>query len=448
MLKNRLRLANRRQLDAIDSITEGWETEAGDFILPIVDGPPGTGKTTVGVLAAARYALENPKAQVVYLAYTNFAAEKAREDFSALGFTSEHVVRITPNSREKDWTKGVVGCNSDLTPLTPDERRRLKSASIIISTLHSSGRAFGVFKKPLIIVDEFSQVSPALYFSTLSKIRSTTTFNPAGYALLGDPNQLPVITSQPLLRPNIGSFIFSRKNYEPHRLNVQYRMTSGICTTVNALRKALNAYPLETHDSVESRTLIDLGYSYDPDGARKDYQEILNPNNPLVVVDTDGLKGEEQIGFGNSIFYPEEARLAANLARSFRRSFSKSDGTGLIATILSPYNAQIGSIQSCLKDRDVQSHCTTIYKSQGREYPCVIISFTRKNASGNIGFLNREELRAQTYVACSRAQVKLVILMSISTFIGHGYKDFEYLWDSCRYAAVVKAGAEWGEKDD
>jgi hypothetical protein len=38
--------------------------------------------------------------------------------------------------------------------------------------------------------------------------------------------------------------------------------------------------------------------------------------------------------------------------------------------------------------------------------------------------------------------------MSISTFIGHGYKDFEYLWDSCRNAAVVKAGAEWGEKDD
>jgi len=384
---------------------------------------------------------------VVYLSYTNFAAEKAREDFSRLGFTQGDVIRITSNPKEKDWKKGVVGCTSFLSDLSPDEKRRLKNAKILVSTLHGSGRAFTVFKKPLIIVDEFSQVSPALYFSTLSKIRSTGTHNPAGYVLLGDPNQLPVITSQPLLRPNIGSFIFARKSYQPHQLQTQYRMNLGICNVVNSLRAALNTYPLKTHEDNEKRSLLNMGYHWQKEKASQDYCEILDPKNPFVMIDTDGLNGEEQVGFGNSVFYPEEARLAANMASIFKQSFINDYSQHLIPTVLSPYTAQIGNIQSNMVDPDLQAQCTTIYKSQGREYPCVIISFTRKNISGWIGFLGKEELRAQTYVACSRAQVKLILLISFSTFFGHGYRDFEYLWDHCNNRALlIKANPEWGER--
>jgi len=448
-VRQRIGKANRHQRDAIDSILEGWQGERGDFIFPIVEGPPGTGKTTVGVLSASEYVLENEKPQIAYLTYTNYAAEKAREDFINLGFNAEDVIRLTSDSQERDWRSGIIGCGPSLEGLTENDKRLLRKVPILISTLHSSGRIFKAHKQPLIIIDEFSQVSPALYFSTLSKVRRTTEYNPSGYVLLGDPNQLPVITSQPLLRPNVGVFVFARKSYQPHQLIAQYRMHQDICEVVNALRAALNTYPLETDGSVKNRTLGDIGYMWNPDNCPADFREILNPQNPSVIINTDKLPGWEEIGFGNSTYCPAEAMLAARLATILSQSYTHKSGNSLLPTVLSPYSAQIGNIQSRLRNRQLQNQCTTIYKAQGREYPSVIISFTRKNPNGWIGFLKEPELRAQTYVACSRAMAKLIMLFSFSTFLGYGYRDFEYLWDRCRDTAlVIDADPDWGGKSD
>ncbi|GAI13781.1 unnamed protein product, partial [marine sediment metagenome] len=156
-VRERIEESNNPQQDAIDSILEGWQGERGDFIFPIIEGPPGTGKTRVGVLSAARYVLEYNRSQIAYLTYTNYSAEKTREDFTALGFDPEHVVRLTSNPREKDRRRGIIGCGSRLEGLTENDKRILRRAPILISTLYGSGRIFEVHKRPLIMIDEFSQ---------------------------------------------------------------------------------------------------------------------------------------------------------------------------------------------------------------------------------------------------------------------------------------------------
>jgi hypothetical protein len=448
-VKDGIQKANEHQRNAIDSVLEGWQGKNGEFIFPIIEGPPGTGKTTVGVLSAARYVLECDKSQIAYLTYTNYSAEKAREDFIRLGFDAKNVIRLTPNPGEKDWARGIVGCGFSLQGLTENDKRVLRKAPVLISTLYSSGRIFKVHKQPLIMIDEFSQVDPTLYFSTLSKVRKTTEYNPSGYVLLGDPNQLPVITSQPLLRPNVGVFIFARKSYQPHQLTTQYRMHQDICEVVNALRAALNTYSLKSDASVQRRALKELGYMWNGDNCPTYFREILNPEKPCVIVNTDYLPGQEKIGFGKSTYYPEEAMLAARLATALYQSYKHVDGNLLLPTILSPYNAQIGNIQSCLQNPQLQTQCITIYKAQGREYPSVIISFTRKNPMGWIGFLKEPQMRAQTYVACSRAMAKLIILLSFSTFLGHGHRDFEFLMARCSSSAlIIDADPRWSDKND
>ena len=452
-VKRKIEESNKEQRNAIKSILEGWEEEHG-FIFPIVDGPPGTGKTRIGALAASQYALENNKRQIAYLTYTNEAAEKAKEEFFNLGFDSETVIRLTPDRSEKNWEKGIVGCTFDLESLTENEKRKIRKAPILLTTLYSSGRIFRIHKQPLIIIDEFSQVSPSLYFSTLSKI-ATANYNPPGYALLGDPNQLPVITSQPLLRPNIGRFVFKQKDYVPHELILQYRMHEKICEIVNGLRESLNVpCALESHKSVKTRTLIDLEYIWSSDKCRADFRNILDPKNPCVVINTDTLPGDEKRGFGKSICYPEEAQLVANLAKAITHAYKHKDGNTLLPTILSPYNAQRGTIQQCLQENEkLQKQCLTIFKAQGREYPCVIISFTRRNIRRVIGFLGEEGIsgevgmRAQTYVACSRPQAKLIILLSFQTFEGH--RDYDFLLKKANGSAlIVDAEPEWIDKND
>jgi superfamily I DNA and/or RNA helicase len=409
--------------------------------LPIVEGPPGTGKTTVAVLGAARYIIQNPTAKVAYLAYTNLAADKAREEFYSLGFGPDEVLRLSANHRETDWARGVVGCDSDLQNLTPEQKRRVHGTRVLISTLHSCARIFQVFKQPLIVIDEFSQVSPQMFFWVLSRVSATSYYNPSGFALMGDPNQLPVITSQPLLRPNIGTFVMSRKGqYEPHRLDTQYRMHERVCQAVNALREALNTYPLETDAGTRLRDLEKLGYQWNPSKVNRAFHEVLEPSNPLVFIDTDSLPGQEQVGLGQSKLYTSEAKLAMRLAELARQAYADFQGRPLLPVALSPYRAQVAALESEAGNSPMQTNCMTVYKAQGREYPVVVVSFARKNPQAQIGFLAEPELRAQTYVACSRAMAKLILLFSFSTF--QGYPDFATLLGRCENQAYMADTAD------
>ena len=452
-LQRRLRMLNREQQESIESILQGWDSPSGEFIFPIVEGPPGTGKTTVGVLASALYREENRRPQIAYLCHTHYAADRALEAFIGLGLSSNDVLRVVDRGRGLSYQNSPLSnyyiAYNDVNELTPQQQRMLRNTPILITTLHGSGRVFNLQTRPLILIDEFSQVPPHLFFSTLSKVRQSS-HNPTGYVLLGDPNQLPVITTQQFLRPNVGIFIMSRRDYEPHQLNLQYRMHPDICQAVNALREALHTYPLETHQSAQNRTLTSLEYTFDRDACPEEFIEILDPNNPLVIINTDNLRGEEEVSLGGSKYFRSEARLAARIAQSFSFSYTDRNGQPLLPTILSPYSAQIGLIRSLLP-QNLQNNCITIYQAQGREYPCVIISFARKNPFGWIGFLGEGGfgdvgMRAQTYVACSRAMAKLVVLFSFSTFRGH--RDYDYLLDRTENALIIEAEPNWGDEND
>lgn len=415
---------DKRQKRALDAILDDSLTEDG-FVFPIVDGPPGTGKTTVGAAAAAEYLKENPRGQVLYTCYTHFAAEQAKRTLEEkFHFQATNVIRLTPGYR-KDWDRGVIGCKADLSDLSRNELRMLKECTVLLCTLYGSARAKEARRAGCkMIVDEFSQIDPAIFFMTLNKVK---TINPSAFALLGDPLQLPVVTTQSILRPNIGQFIRARKPHTPHQLILQHRMHSDICAGINAMRReAFFTHEMETGDDVKCRDMEGLRYEWKKAEVEPKYRDILDPVHSFVIVNTDTLDGAEEQTESGSTKYTSEAKLAAELAENAYRSYVKEGGEHLKPMILSPYNAQIYEISTVLKSH-IQDCCNTIYRSQGREYPLVIISFVRKNPQGFIGFLEDLRLRAQVYVACSRAQAKLIVLLSRKTFIGRGHLIFEAL---------------------
>jgi hypothetical protein len=437
---------DKRQQKAVDGILDDWDSGNGDFVFPIIDGPPGTGKTSVGTLAAAKYALENKGAQVGYLAYTHYAVQKAREDLLSLGFPQDKVVELHYDLNYKNMDQGIFGCDSDVKSATFDQKRRLKQCSVLLCTLYSSRRVFSTASRPKIIVDEFSQVSTPMFFSVLRKAFSqkgnTQGCYPEGFALLGDPIQLPVISTQPLLRPNIGVYIMQRKPHENHQLVMQHRMHKDICEAVNQLRLVAHAHIIETANDTMNKDLLSLNYSWNKARAPEDLVDILDSSKPLVLVNTDKCGPEDRL-FGGSVKNTNEAKLAVHIAKAFNQSYTHASGKGLEPCILSPYSAQIGEIRQ-LTPGNLENaiSCITVYRAQGREYPCVIISFVRNNPGGYIGFLGSEnEFKEQTYVACSRAQAKLVVLMSFSTFLNKGHTEFEALWKAKNAQVVDYRGA-------
>jgi len=137
--------------------------------------------------------------------------------------------------------------------------------------------------------------------------------------------------------------------------------------------------------------------------------------------------------------------LAAEISRAVHQAYVSPESGNLRPTILSPYNAQISLVRDLLPP-ELKDNCMTIYKSQGREYPCVIVSLARKNDTQSIGFLGEPDLRAQAYVACSRAKAKLILLFSFSTFRGH--REYDILLERCKDALIVDAARNWGEVRD
>jgi DNA replication ATP-dependent helicase Dna2 len=206
-------------------------------------------------------------------------------------------------------------------------------------------------------------------------------------------------------------------------------MHKDICEAVNQLRTVAQAQKIETAPDAMHKDLLALRYLWDKSRVPSDLTDIIDPSKPFVIVNTDKCGNEERM-FGGSVKNISEAKLAVRIATSLHESYVDSNGRGLEPCILSPYSAQIGEIRQQTPDPFLNSiNCITVYRAQGREYPCVVISFVRNNDNGYIGFLGSEDsFKEQTYVACSRAQAKLIVLMSFRTFLNKGHTEFEALW--------------------
>jgi len=158
---------NREQRVAVNAILAHWSS-GEDFVLPIVDGPPGTGKTYVGTVATAKYLLENPRGKVSYLCYTHFATDCAWNMLKSFGFTRDYVMRVHHDPRRTNLREGIVGSKRrDLGDLSASVRMQLEGCGVLLCTLHGSPRVFSAQSRPKVIVDEFSQVSPAMFFKPL-----------------------------------------------------------------------------------------------------------------------------------------------------------------------------------------------------------------------------------------------------------------------------------------
>jgi hypothetical protein len=408
-----------RQKAAVDAILD---TYFGDdfFVMPIVDGPPGTGKTHTGTVAAGRYVLSDPTSnKVLYTAFTNFALDKAKESLESLGFPAHDVVRLLPSPGLRDWPNGRVGCRWDLLDLSFYDIRRLQDVPFILCTPYMLGRMEKLGTKRKIIIDEFSQIDVPTFIMILNKMKRS---NPDGLALLGDPLQLPVVTTQEDLHENIVRFMRTKKSFDTHVLQVQHRMHHTICEAVNNMRRELapslslsQPQDLVSSSQARNRGMTELGYRWNKREA-PEFEQVLDPSYPLVIYNTDGHDFERTSTTG-STYNDREADLAVRIAKEAHKSYSK-EGVHLSPVVITPYSAQVYQIKKNLPDQ-LKNAVTTVYRFQGREHPLVIVSMVRNNVRGNIGFLEMPMLRGQGYVAVSRAKAKMIVLMSKNTFAAH-----------------------------
>lgn len=287
------------------------------------------------------------------------------------------------------------------------EDETLQKARVLCSTLTGlTGDRLGGRRFTLAVLDEATQSTvPATLLALLHADRAV---------LGGDHHQLPpTILSPEAARGGLARTLFERL-HDAHAdeiatmLQVQHRMHRAIMLFPS---EELYGGRLVAHPSVESHLLADL-----PSVAREESTE-----SPLLFVDSAGKGWSEETPAGSeSKANPGEAARVVREVERLRSAGVRVEDIGVIA----PYSGQVSLLRAMLPEEGLE--IDTVDAFQGREKEAVIVSLTRSNENGELGFC--ADVRRMN-VALTRARRRLVVIGDSATVGGHPfYADFlEYV---------------------
>lgn len=177
---------------------------AEDFFLII--GPPGTGKTSFGMLNTLREELLEPDSRILLVSYTNRAVDEIcsklmeeQIDFLRLGSPLSCAEEYHPHL----FCKRVEECNG-----LPDVRRMFLEARVVCATTNTATSRIDMLNlKPftLCIIDEASQILEPHLLGLLGAVSDagSSASCPSGkiptirkFVMIGDHKQLPAVVQQ------------------------------------------------------------------------------------------------------------------------------------------------------------------------------------------------------------------------------------------------------------
>jgi superfamily I DNA and/or RNA helicase len=357
--------------------------QAKDFFLIV--GPPGTGKTSFGMLNTLKEELLEPDSSVLLLSYTNRAVDEIcgkllRDgiDFIRVGGALTCSEECRPNLLESK-VSGIT--NKD------ELCRLLKSARVYAGTtsaINAHSEIFRLKQFTLAIVDEASQILEPHIIGLLS---AQVDGSPAigKFVFIGDHKQLPAVVQQteeesavsnPLLhaigltdcRLSLFERLYRRHKDDPRvcqMLTTHGRMHEDIARFPNAsfYQNRLRTVPLP--HQAEAMPPFDGAVSVDG----------LVDSHRVAFVD---VQGPEQL-LSDRVNLAEAAVIARIAVSAYRRYSSCFDPNETLGIIV-PYRNQIAAVRNAIAEYGIPEltaiSIDTVERYQGSQRKVIIYGFT------------------------------------------------------------------------
>lgn len=278
----------------------------------------------------------------------------------------------------------------------------LERADVVCTTNSSSAsQALEDREFYLCVIDEATQASePSCLIPAVKSDK---------LVMAGDHKQLPpTILNERAKNEGLAETLFERLvamygDEVKTLLKVQYRMHEKI------MRFSDDEFyngQIIADDSVRSHLLEDII----EDKSDNKFKEILDPKEPVVLINTQGQMPERSRQGSTSKENKGEALLSKELVNGFLDMGLEPNEIGVI----SPYDDQKELIKDYVNNELVE--IDTVDGFQGREKEVIILSLTRSNNRNNIGFL--KDLR-RLNVSITRARRKLIVISDTDTVSIH-----------------------------
>ncbi|HEY3107769.1 MAG TPA: AAA domain-containing protein [Chloroflexota bacterium] len=408
----------------------------------LIEGPPGTGKSTTTGEMVAQILSRDPMARILVCSHSNHGTDNMLMKVVPYVPGAEGSFDKVPALRPA--RVGMLErVSSDLRRFFVQPDEDLSDRNVIFTTIDALALndAAGANVYDYVVLDEANRATVLDSLVALARGRR--------FILVGDRLQLqPVLSEaeeQLRLEPALARagvigkslFVWLTERHFPDRavvfLDEQNRMHPQIGGLI-------------------ARAFYDDKLRNGPAAPRRD-TGVPHFGHPAVWVDTRGLKGlRESRNRGPSLYNLPEARLVTTITRHLLRAAPDGVDVGVIAA----YAEQAALLRRLLRGESGMNptrklEIDTVDAFEGREKDIVVVSLVRSNRRREIGFL---QLMQRINVALSRARRLLIVVGDTATLRGSYFdKILRYLRErgavtpGPRVIAQLRGGAQPREGD-